>query len=392
VKTDVDVLRIEMSSYCQDVNTVEVSVKDIEMAVDNAHLCLEKVEDCVNGFVETTRRISVVSETNSKSLGMEIQRVQWETHGQIKNFYKKFERVNEVINKKMVHLDKELDRVTALVGEKICAGMEELKAEFLEAMEVEGRRYGPRTWSWLSQGWRLLRRLMFSSQVSVIFFPWVMGCTVVYFLMGHGVYSGTFSHGSWTVRWHAVPWVMGCTAVYFLMGHGPYGGMLSHGSWTVWWWIHPWVMGRTVVYFLMGHGPYSDMLSHGSWGIRWYILPWVMDHTVVYSPMGHVVYGDTLPQILKTPLLSLPPIPSPALFQSFSQTLLFPDHGHCCCHPSPLPIYLHWKAHHPGCKPTHLNLSLNPPAHISKGPNHPTHLFCNNSLLLIPPLCSCPCS
>jgi hypothetical protein len=141
-KTDVDVLRIEMSSYRWDINSVEVSVKDIEMLVDNAHLCLEKVEDRVNGFVATTRRISVVSKTNSKSLGMEIQRIQWETHGQIEGFYKKFERANEVIDKKIVRLDEELDRVMALVGEKISAGMEELKVEFLEALEVEGRRYG----------------------------------------------------------------------------------------------------------------------------------------------------------------------------------------------------------------------------------------------------------
>jgi chromosome segregation ATPase len=142
VKTDVDTLRIEMSSYHQDINVIEVSVKDIKMSVNNTHLHLEKFEDHVNGFVETARRISVVSETNSRSLGMEIQWVQRETHGQIEGFYKKFERVNKIIDKKMVCLDEELDRVMALVGEKINAGMEELKAEFLEVLEVEGRRYG----------------------------------------------------------------------------------------------------------------------------------------------------------------------------------------------------------------------------------------------------------
>jgi hypothetical protein len=48
-------------------------------------------------------------------------------------------------------------------------------------------------------------------------------------------------------------------------------------------------------------------------------------------------------QIYMTPPPSFPPIPSPALFRSFSQTLLFPDHGRCCCRPPPLPIYIHWK-------------------------------------------------
>ena len=48
-------------------------------------------------------------------------------------------------------------------------------------------------------------------------------------------------------------------------------------------------------------------------------------------------------QIYMTPPPSFPPIPSPALFRSFSQTLLFPDHGCYCCRPPPLPIYIHWK-------------------------------------------------
>jgi hypothetical protein len=31
-------------------------------------------------------------------------------------------------------------------------------------------------------------------------------------------------------------------------------------------------------------------------------------------------------------------------------------------------------------------------SHVSKGPNHPFHLLCNNFSLFTPPLCSCPCS
>jgi hypothetical protein len=130
-----------MSSYRKDINDVETSIKDVEMSINNAHLHLEKVEDHVDGFVETVQRISTVSETNAKSLGVEIQRVQWETCGQFESFFRKFERVNEVINKKTVCFDEELDRVMALVGDRISVGMEELKAEFLEALEVKGRRY-----------------------------------------------------------------------------------------------------------------------------------------------------------------------------------------------------------------------------------------------------------
>jgi hypothetical protein len=31
VKTDTDILRIEMSSYCRDINVIEASVKDVFM-------------------------------------------------------------------------------------------------------------------------------------------------------------------------------------------------------------------------------------------------------------------------------------------------------------------------------------------------------------------------
>ena len=68
----------------------------------------------------------------------------------------------------------------------------------------------------------------------------------------------------------------------------------------------------------------------------------------------------------------------PPLFQSFSRTLLFPDHGRCCCRSSPLPIYLHRKASHPSRQPTHLNLSLDPPAtdilHVSPASGTSTFL------------------
>jgi hypothetical protein len=44
IKTNINVLRIGMSSFNKDV-------KDVEMSVDNTHLHLEKIEDHVDGFV-----------------------------------------------------------------------------------------------------------------------------------------------------------------------------------------------------------------------------------------------------------------------------------------------------------------------------------------------------
>jgi hypothetical protein len=45
-KTDVDVFRIQMSSMEKDIN-------DVKMVVDNSQLWLEKVEDQVEGLVDS---------------------------------------------------------------------------------------------------------------------------------------------------------------------------------------------------------------------------------------------------------------------------------------------------------------------------------------------------
>jgi hypothetical protein len=68
---------------------------------------------------------------------MEIQRVEWETRGHIEGFYPKFERVNNIIDKKIVRMDEELDKVVGLVGEKIDVKMGEFSSDLMEALEIE---------------------------------------------------------------------------------------------------------------------------------------------------------------------------------------------------------------------------------------------------------------
>jgi hypothetical protein len=135
VKTDVDVLRIEMSSFNKDI-------KDIEMLVDNAHLRLEKVEDHVDGFMSLLCSQTGVTAASSCAALCEVQRVEKELHLLIEGWYGKFKKVNIIINKKIIRFEEELDRVMALVGEKIQSGMEDLSTQFNEALEVEGQRYG----------------------------------------------------------------------------------------------------------------------------------------------------------------------------------------------------------------------------------------------------------
>jgi hypothetical protein len=49
-------------------------------------------------------------------------------------------RINEVIDKKMVRQDEELDRVVGLVGEKIDTKMGEFSSNLMEALEIEENR------------------------------------------------------------------------------------------------------------------------------------------------------------------------------------------------------------------------------------------------------------
>jgi hypothetical protein len=76
----------------------------------------------------------------------EVQRVEKGLHPMVEGWYGKFEWVNDIINKKIVRLEGELDRVTALVGEKVQSGMDELNERFAEALRVEGVRYGVLAW------------------------------------------------------------------------------------------------------------------------------------------------------------------------------------------------------------------------------------------------------
>ena len=136
-RTDIDVLRIRMSSTEGDVGILKMGLWDVEMLVGNSHLRLEKVEDCVDGFVESLQCYSQTCMVNIHSLGLEIQKVQQEWRMGHENLLLKFSMNNNIINKKFVCLDEELERVIDLVGQKIGMKFGEFSSNFLEAMEIE---------------------------------------------------------------------------------------------------------------------------------------------------------------------------------------------------------------------------------------------------------------
>ena len=129
-RTDIDVMKIQLSLSERDVRM-------LESLMESAHNQLEDLGSWVDGFVVSSWRISSLCETNNRSLGLEIQRVQRETHGHIEGLFQKFEKVNDIIDKKIVHQDEKMDRVVGHVGEWIDAKMGKFSSDFMEALEIK---------------------------------------------------------------------------------------------------------------------------------------------------------------------------------------------------------------------------------------------------------------
>ena len=68
---------------------------------------------------------------------LEIQRVQQESQKEIKGLFSKFERVNQIFDKKTVRMEEELEWTVSLVNGKIDARIGEITADWMEALEIE---------------------------------------------------------------------------------------------------------------------------------------------------------------------------------------------------------------------------------------------------------------
>jgi hypothetical protein len=132
-KGDVDMIKIEQALMGWDIRM-------LEGAMGGTQEDLEVLSGQVDAFVVSARRTSSLCETNARSMGAEIQRVQRETCGHLESLLQKFEKVNDVVDKKIVRQDEEMDRVVELVGQKIDAKMGEFSSDLMEALEIEENR------------------------------------------------------------------------------------------------------------------------------------------------------------------------------------------------------------------------------------------------------------
>ena len=69
-----------------------------------------------------------------------IQAIQQESRKEVEGLFSKFERVNQIFDKKMVRMEEELEQTVSLVEGKIDAKIGEITADWMEALEIEEAR------------------------------------------------------------------------------------------------------------------------------------------------------------------------------------------------------------------------------------------------------------
>jgi hypothetical protein len=131
-KNDGDTLRLEQGSMGRDIQMLEALMGSV-------HEELENLGSRMDGCVAAGRRTASLVEGNARFLAT-VRSGQVEVCELAEDLNRKFSRINEVIDKKMVRQDKELDRVVGLVGEKIDMKMGEFSSDLMEALEIEENR------------------------------------------------------------------------------------------------------------------------------------------------------------------------------------------------------------------------------------------------------------
>jgi hypothetical protein len=129
---DVNSLKLEQASMGRDIQM-------LEMSMGSAHKQLEDLGDQMDGCVATGWRTASIVKGNARFLAT-VRSGQVEVRELAGDLNRKFTWINEVIDKKMVCQDEELDRVVGLVREKIDLKFNDFSNQFLEAVAVEEAR------------------------------------------------------------------------------------------------------------------------------------------------------------------------------------------------------------------------------------------------------------
>jgi hypothetical protein len=114
-------------------------IQMLEVSMGSVHEELENLGSRMDGCVAAGQRTASLVEGNARFLAT-VHSGQVEVRELAEDLNRKFVQINEVIDKKMVCQDEELDRVVGLVGEKIDTRMGEFSSNLMEALKIEENR------------------------------------------------------------------------------------------------------------------------------------------------------------------------------------------------------------------------------------------------------------
>jgi BMFP domain-containing protein YqiC len=143
VEKDVQVVKGDINNIKIRMDFLHWDIGDNNNSIDNLNIWKDQIYDCVEGLAQSIQSNTKVSSSMVKASLLEAQQVEKELRPVIKGWFGKLEQNNTIINRKFIHLDEGLDKVMALVEEKIQSRMEDLSSKFSETLEVDGVRLGP---------------------------------------------------------------------------------------------------------------------------------------------------------------------------------------------------------------------------------------------------------
>jgi hypothetical protein len=130
-KGDIDAIKIEQASMVRDIRMLEGA-----MGVTQEDL--EDTTRRVGEVAAANRRMASLFKNHTRSIRAEVLKVRQEGHAHhYEGFFGKLEKMNNIIDKKIVRLDEEMDKVVGLVGQKIDVKFGKFSGDFMEMMEIE---------------------------------------------------------------------------------------------------------------------------------------------------------------------------------------------------------------------------------------------------------------
>jgi chromosome segregation ATPase len=127
---DLDVLKIRLAAAEGESHLLNESM-------DNAHRGIEDLGDRVDGFMSSLRIYNNQYTASHWALFQEMHQHKREACADHESILGKFARSGDVIDKKFIQVDTELEKVVGLVGDKIEKEVGKIATKFAEAMDVE---------------------------------------------------------------------------------------------------------------------------------------------------------------------------------------------------------------------------------------------------------------